>query len=131
MLLNLFTRLTASPNIVSSNEHPRYLTLECCLVYISSYFMWSFLYFSLLNFKAKSIGFVLSSPKCMVTLLYKNQSHILQKSSFNFIFWFSILSVPLCWQTRHESSALRKRSHLTACRLRKIDSQINQKWSTG
>ena len=90
MLLNLFITLStiASPDIFSSIKHTRYLTLECYLICISPYFILSFFIFFLLNLEAKSIDFVLYSPKCIISLLSSNQSHILQKSSFN---WFSIL----------------------------------------
>ena len=71
----------ASPDIVSSIKHPRYFTLECCLICISPYFILSFLIFLFLNLEAKSIDFVLSSPKWILSLLLANQSHVLEKST--------------------------------------------------
>ena len=65
-----------------------------------------------LNLEAKSIDFVLSSPKLILSLLSTNQSHILEKSTFS---CFSIWLISLCWQTRHESLANRKRWNLAAC----------------
>ena len=52
------------------------------------YFVLSFLIFLFLNLEAKSIDFVLSSPKWILSLL----------STFN---CFSISLISLCWQTRH------------------------------
>ena len=43
--------------------------------------MLSFLMFSYLNIVAKSIDFVLSSPKWILSLLLANQSHVLEKST--------------------------------------------------
>ena len=92
ILLRTFSAIV-SPDIVSSSNHLRYLTLECCLICISSYFMWSYFIFFHSNFEAKSIDFDLSSPKCILSLLSANQSHILQISSTK---WFSILLISLC-----------------------------------
>ena len=94
------------PRHLSSNKYPKYLTLEFCLVCISTYFKVSLSIFFLLNLVAKCIDLVVSSSKFILSLLLSNQSHILQKSSFN---WLS-----LCWQTRHISLVWRKRSHSTA-----------------
>ena len=46
-----------------------------------------------LELEVKSIDFVLSSPKSILSLLSTNQSHILQKSSF---IQFPILLISLC-----------------------------------
>ena len=43
--------------------------------------MLSFLIFLFLNLEAKSIDFVLSSPKWILSLLLANQSHVLEKST--------------------------------------------------
>ena len=73
----------ASPDTVSSIKHPRYFTSENCLICISPCFMLSFLMFFILNLTAQSTDFVLSTPKWKLSLLPTNQSHILQKSTFN------------------------------------------------
>ena len=73
----------ASPDIVSSIKNPRYFTLECCLICLSPYFILSFQKFFFLNLEAKSIDFVVSSPMWILSLLSTNQSHILEKSTFN------------------------------------------------
>ena len=56
----------ASSDIVSSIKHPRYLTLECCLIWVSPYFKLSFLMFFFVNLEIKSIDFVLSSPSVRI-----------------------------------------------------------------
>ena len=96
----------------SSIKHLRYFTLGSCLICISPYFMWCFLIFFFLSLEVKRIDFVLSSPKWILSLLSTNQSHILEKSKFNY---FSISLISLRWQTKHESLACRKRWHLTDC----------------
>ena len=53
----------ASPDIVSSIRQTKYFALECSLIYISPYFMLSVLLIFILHLEAKSIDFVLSSPK--------------------------------------------------------------------
>ena len=83
LMIFLLIRAIASLDIVLSNKHPKYLTLKCCLICISPYFMLSFIFFSLLNLETKSIDFVISSPDCILSLLSTNLSHILEKSSFN------------------------------------------------
>ena len=70
-------------DIVSSSMHSRYFTLECCLICISPYFIFSFLTFFILNLVAKSIDLVLSSPKWILSLLSTNQSQLLSKSLFS------------------------------------------------
>ena len=40
----------------------------------------------ILNLKAKSIDLVLSLSKCILSLVSTNQSHILQNSSFNYLY---------------------------------------------
>ena len=64
--------------IVSSVKFPKYLTLGCCLIYISPYFFAKFFNISFLNLEGKSINCVLSSPKWPT-----NQSHISEISSKN------------------------------------------------
>ena len=71
----------ASPDIVSSNMHPRYLTFERSLICICPYFKWNVFIFFLLNLEPKRTNFVLFSPKCILRLLSTNQSNILQKPS--------------------------------------------------
>ena len=93
LILYITLSVNASPDIVSSIKHPSYFTLECCLIYISPYFMLTFLMFSFLNVEAKSIDFVLSSPNEILSLFSTNQSHILEKSTFS---CFSISLIALC-----------------------------------
>ena len=113
-VFTIFLTLSAitSPDIILSNKHPRYLALEFCLICISPYFMWSFFYIFPFKFRSKRHWFCLILTKVYNSLLTTNQSHIFQKSSFN---WLSIMLVSLCWQTRHVSWAYRKRWQLTAC----------------
>ena len=54
-------------------------------LYIAIFYGSSFISF-ILNLEAKSISFVLSLPKCILSLLSTNQSHILQNSSFNYLY---------------------------------------------
>ena len=56
--------------------------------------------------------FALSSIKCILSLLSRNQSHKFKKKIFNF---FTISLLTLWFQRTHESSAQRKRWHLIAC----------------
>ena len=102
LILLITLRAIASPDIVSSIRRPKYLTLECCLICISPYFLLRFYRFFLLSLEAKSIGFVLFLPNWILSLLSTNQLHILEKSTFN-CFWVSLIY--LCWQTSGESSA--------------------------
>ena len=84
----------ASPNIVSSNEHPRYLPLERRLIYISPYFKLSFFVRFLLNLEAESTDVVLSSSVYSAYYPKTNpkKKHKLQKSSFN-CFLISLISL--------------------------------------
>ena len=64
------------------------------------------------EFRSKSIDFVSSSPKCVLTFLFTNyffiyQSHMLEKFSFN-CYW--VLLISLCWHTKHESSTEKNRN---------------------
>ena len=106
LVVNLFITLSAiaSPDIVSSNKHPRYLTLKWCLICISSYFVLRFLIFFLLNLEAKSVNFVFSLPKCILSLLSTNQSHISEKI---LLYYFSVSSISLCLQTNIAFDSLR------------------------
>ena len=55
-------------------------------LYIAIFYGSSFISF-ILNLEAKSISFVLSLPKCILSLLSTNQSHILQNSLTDFQFY--------------------------------------------
>ena len=66
----------------------------------------------ILRLELNKIDFILSSPKCILSLLSTNQSQILLKSLVN-CFFISVTF--LCWKSRHESSAYRYKSHSTAC----------------
>ena len=66
--------------------HPKYLTLEYCLIYVSPYFIFSFLTFLILNLVPKSIDLILPSPKWILSSLLTNQSKMLSKFLFS---WFS------------------------------------------
>ena len=72
----------ASPDIVSSINHPRHFTLGRCLICISPYFMLSFLMFFFFNLEKKSIDFVLSSPKRILNLLSTYYLHLLSTFSY-------------------------------------------------
>ena len=53
LMVFLLIRTIASLDIVLSNKHPKYLTLKCCLICISPYFMLSFIFFFPVKFRNK------------------------------------------------------------------------------
>ena len=63
MILFVTENAIVSPDIISPSTHPKYLILECCLICISPYSIFSFLTFFILNLVAKSIDLVLWSVK--------------------------------------------------------------------
>ena len=75
-------------NFVTLVKYAKYVAdrfpTELCLICTSPYFMLSFLMLFFLNLEAKSIDFVLSSPKKILSLLSPNQSLILEKCTFKF-----------------------------------------------
>ena len=81
----LFITFSAMPSsdILSFNKHSRTWLQNVALICICPYFMLSYFIFFLSCLEAKSIDLVLFSPKYILSLLSTNQSHILQKSSFN------------------------------------------------
>ena len=111
MILFITESAIASVDVVSSRMHPKYFTSECCIICISPYFIFSFLSFFILNLVGKSINLVLLLLKWILSLLLTNQSEMLSKSLLS---CFSISLISLWWQTRHVSSAYRKRLHLRA-----------------
>ena len=111
-ILLITFRAIDSPDIVSSNIQPKYVTFECCFICIFLYLIFSFGTLFILRLEAKSIDLVLSSPKWMLSLLSTNHSQMFVKSSFN-CFSISITFFP--WKTRQGSSAYRNRFYLTAC----------------
>ena len=52
-----------TPNIDSSNTHPRYVTCACCFIFISLHLMFNLQIFLALCLLAKRIDLVLSSQK--------------------------------------------------------------------
>ena len=112
LILFLTKSATNSPDSVSSDMNPKYLTLECSLICISSYLIFSFLTFFIFNLVAKSIDLVLSSPPEWILSL---SSQIYSKSLFSFFlfYFFSISVISLCRRTRHVSLAQTKRLNLS------------------
>ena len=92
ILLHAF-KVIGFPDKISFKTQPRYVTCECCCIFISLYFIFSFLALLILRLLAKIIDLVLSSPKYTVNLLSTNQSQAVSKSLFS---CFSISSTSLC-----------------------------------
>ena len=63
MILFITESTIVFPDIVWSSTHSKCLTLECCLICIPSYSIFTFLTFFILNLVAKSIDLVLWSVK--------------------------------------------------------------------
>ena len=82
------------PRHLSSNKYPKYLTLEFCLVCISTYFKVSLFIFFLLNLVAKCIDLVVSSSKCILSLLSTNQSYIYHQNLQVTVFFFQFYWYP-------------------------------------
>ena len=97
LLLILFITFKAidSPERVSSNKQPRYVTVWYCLMCISPYLISKLVTLLSLCFVPNSKHFVLCSPKWMLSLLsiYK-QSQTFDKFLFRFL---SISFMSLCW----------------------------------
>ena len=104
LLLILFItfKAIASPDKVSSNSQPEYVTFEYWLILTSPYSMSRGTIFLFQFLVEKRIDLVLSFPKWMVNLLSTNQSHILEKF---FVCSLFICSRSLCWNNKHVSSA--------------------------
>ena len=117
ILLITFSAIS-SLDITLSNTHLTYLSCECCFKFTCLYltFSWhltfSWQIFSDLHLLAKRIDLVLSSPKCILSLLPTNQSQILSKSLLS---CFSISSTSLYCYKMHESSAYKSEIDMTAC----------------
>ena len=98
LLLILFITFKAiySPERLSSNERPRYVTVVWyCLICICSPYLISRLpTWISLCFVSNSIHFVFSSPKWILCLLSTNQSQTSEKFLFRFL---SISLTSLCW----------------------------------
>ena len=104
LLLILFItfKAIASPDKVSSNSQPEYVTFEYCLILTSPYSMSRGTIFLFQFLVEKRIDLVLSFPKWMLNLLSTNQSHIFEKFFVSSSF---ICSRSLCWNNKHVSSA--------------------------
>ena len=100
-----------SPDIVSSSKQPKYVTLEYCFISIPLYIILNLPAFVKLNFEPKSMSFVFSSPRWILSLLFTNHSHKLPKSFLN---WCSIVWTFLCWNVRPESSTYKNKSEWMA-----------------
>ena len=105
-------RAIDSPLRVSSRMHPKYFTLEYCLIILSSYFIINGLAFLAFRLLANRIHLVLSSPKWILSLLFMNQLHRSEKFLVN---TFSIWFISLCWYIMQESSAYKSKSQDIAC----------------
>ena len=92
-------RAIISPGIVLSDTHARKFTCLCCLLFISLYLISSSSTSFKLRLELNKIDFVLSSGKCIISLLAKNHSQILLQSLAVFLVTF------LCWKIKQESSA--------------------------
>ena len=68
-----------SPDNVSETK-PRYFTCECCRIFIFLYLTFSFPELLILCLLAKRINF--TPPKCMPSLLSRNESQIISKFLF-------------------------------------------------
>ena len=81
---SIYHFFSACKAIVSPDKlHPKYITSEYCLIFTSPCLMSiSFMFFNLWVVP-KTIDFVLSSPKCILSLLSTNQSHNVLKSSLS------------------------------------------------
>ena len=75
-----------SPDIDSSNTHPRYVFCAFCFIFISLYLIFSLRIFLALCLLGKKIDLVLSSPKWTLNLLSTDQSQIFSKSSLSIFF---------------------------------------------
>jgi hypothetical protein len=78
---------------VLSNKHPKYSTEEYCFNVTSSLFILTSPTLLLRFFGLKIMHLVLSSPKCIESLLSTNQSHRVLKFVFSI---FSITLISLC-----------------------------------
>ena len=101
-----------SPDIELTNTHLRCVTCECCFTFLCWYLIFSWRTFFALRLLAKRSNLVLSSPKCVLSLLPTNQS---QKSSKSLLSYFSIWSTSLCWYKMYESFTFKSKVDLTAC----------------
>ena len=99
-------------DIISSNTHKRYVTFECCFIFICLYLILNLRTFFDLCLLAKRTDLVLSSPKCILSFLFKSQSHIFSKFLLS---CFLISSTWLCRYKMHESSTYKSKVDLTAC----------------
>ena len=98
-IFNFITlRAIGSPDIVSSNTHPRYVACDCCFTFIWLYLIFSWRTLFDLHLHKKRIDLVLSSPKC---ILYYPQVTDISKA---FLSCFSISYTSLFWYKMHESS---------------------------
>ena len=68
----------------ASNMQPKYVTFECCLIWIVLSVIFSFGAFFILRVEAKSLNLGVYLPRSIVSLLSKNHSQVLVKSPFNF-----------------------------------------------
>ena len=103
MILFLTFNVIGAPDIVWSSTYPRYVTSECCFIFMSLYLIFSWRILFTLRLLAKRIDFVLSSP-----------NH-LQRFSKSSLSRFSIYTTSLRWYRIHESSAYNRRVDTTAC----------------
>ena len=76
----------------SSKTQPGYVTWECCFIFISLFFTFSFRALLILRLLKKTIGLVLSSLKSTLNLLSTNQSQLFSKSCLS-CFSISLISV--------------------------------------
>ena len=106
MLFNAFKAI-GSPEKVLFKAQRRYVTCECCFIFI----FYSFPAFLILCLLAKRTNLVLSSPKCMLNLLSTNWSQTLWKSLFS---CYSVSLTSLCWYIRYESAICKNRFNFTA-----------------
>ena len=83
-----------SLDIVSFNIFSRYVSSEWCFVFTCFYLVFSWQTLFSLCLLAKRINLLLSSLKCILSLLLTNQLQIFSKSLLSS---FSILSTSLCW----------------------------------
>ena len=89
LLLILFLTESAivSPDFVSFSIHRKYFTLECYLICISPYFIFTFLTFFILNLVAKRLSFVITKmdTNLIIDKPVTNAVQIFIQLFFNFI----------------------------------------------
>ena len=81
-----------SPDLASSNTHPRYVACECCFIFTCLYLIFTRLTFFNLCLLAKRTDLIFSLSKCILSLLsYPQNSDRYFQSLYQAVFGFYLL----------------------------------------